>query len=259
MSDLFNSTTNGAMGIISLGLTIAQGLFRIAEGIGSAGREVRGYAQEISTFAKLLKYIKAELDSSTNVSINIQSLINDVVDICNRVLTPFDRLHKLLSPLLDQFCTCPNKLRQLGLRLQWMFKTKAKLLFYRETLKEQHRILDTILEIIILQRTRRDCNIHHVGYVFIRQVFIVQLHSRISEIDSEEPPPLTLATARDSQPLLDEAIYTPFLLEGTSPGTADEPDRDVEHDTRLSQTRQYITRLQRVSQRARPPSASTVV
>lgn len=216
MSDLFNST-NGAMGIISLGLTIAQGLFRIADGIGSAGREVRGYAQEINTFSKLLKYIKAELDSSADVSINIQSLINDVVDICDRVLTPFDHLHKLLSPLLDQFCTCPNKLRQLGLRLQWMFKTKAKLLFYRETLKEQHRILDTILEIIILQRMRRDCNLHHVGYVFIRRVFIVQLHSRISEIDSEDSSPATLATARDLQ-LLDGAIYTPLLLEGARAG-----------------------------------------
>ncbi|PTB35960.1 hypothetical protein M441DRAFT_31495 [Trichoderma asperellum CBS 433.97] len=233
MSDLFNST-NGAMGIISLGLTIAQGLFRIADGIGSAGREVRGYAQEINTFSKLLKYIKAELDSSADVSINIQSLINDVVDICDRVLTPFDHLHKLLSPLLDQFCTCPNKLRQLGLRLQWMFKTKAKLLFYRETLKEQHRILDTILEIIILQRMRRDCNLHHVGYVFIRRHEIYNY--------------------------LMELYIRHFFLKEQEPGTKEEPDGDVvEHDTCFSKPRQYITRLQRASQRARSLSASTVV
>ncbi|KAM0259735.1 hypothetical protein ACHAQJ_003169 [Trichoderma viride] len=113
MSDAFSSA-NGAMGIISLGLTIAQGLFQIADGIGSAGQEVRGYGEEINTFAKLLKHVRTELESSNDVSVDIQSLINDVVDICDRVLQPFNGLQKMLNPLLDHFRSSPNKLKQLG-------------------------------------------------------------------------------------------------------------------------------------------------
>lgn len=153
MSDAFR-IASGAAGIVSLGLTIAQGLFQIAEGIGSAGVEVRGYAEEINTFAKLLNHVRNELESSNDVSADIQSLVNDVVDICGRVLQPLDGLQKTLKPLLDHFGSSPSKIRQLGLRLQWVFSKKDKVLFYRAALKEQHRILDTILEVIILQRTR---------------------------------------------------------------------------------------------------------
>lgn len=148
------SIASGAAGIISLGLTITQGLFQIADSIGSAGQEVRIYAEDINAFSKLLKRVKIELDSSTDVSVDIQSLVNDVVDICDRLLKALDRLQHTLKPLLGHFRSSPSKFRQLKLRLQWVFRTKAKLLFYRHSLKEQHRILDTILEIMILQTSR---------------------------------------------------------------------------------------------------------
>ncbi|RYP40283.1 hypothetical protein DL767_001826 [Monosporascus sp. MG133] len=119
MSDPF-SIASGAAGIISLGLTIAQGLFQIADGIGSAGQEVRIYAEEINAFSKLLKRVKTELEDSTDVSVDIQSLINDVIDICNRVLKPLDGLQNTLKPLLNHFRSSPSKFRQLGLRLQWV-------------------------------------------------------------------------------------------------------------------------------------------
>jgi hypothetical protein len=171
MSDLFGSA-NGTMGIISLGLTIAHGLFQIADAIGSAGLEVRSYAEEINTFAKLLKHIKTELDSSTDVSVDIRSLVNDVVDICDSVLKPFDGLQKTLKPLLDHVSSRPNMFKQLGVRLQWVFRKKEKLLFYRKALKEQHRILDTILEIIILQRTR-DRSLQNIWYVFLAHGLLI--------------------------------------------------------------------------------------
>jgi cob(I)alamin adenosyltransferase len=91
MSDPF-SVASGAAGIISLGFTIAHGLFQIAGDIGSAGQEIRIYAEEINAFSKLLRCVKTELESSTDVSLDLQSLVKDVTDICDRVLTPLDRL-----------------------------------------------------------------------------------------------------------------------------------------------------------------------
>lgn len=115
---------------------------------------MRTYAEEINTFSKLLKHVKDELEMSTDVSADIQSLVNDIVNICGRVLKPLDGLQKTLRPLLKHFSNSPSKIRQLGLRLQWIFRKKDKVLFYRAALKEQHRILDTVLEVMILQRTR---------------------------------------------------------------------------------------------------------
>ena len=153
MSDPF-SVASGAAGIISLGFTIAQGLFQIAGDIGSAGQEIRIYAEEINAFSKLLRCVKTELESSTDVSLDLQSLVKDVTDICDRVLTPLDRLQNTLKPLLVRFKTSPGKIRQLGVRLQWVFTSKDKLLFYREALKGQYQILDTVLDVMILQTTR---------------------------------------------------------------------------------------------------------
>ncbi len=131
MADPF-SIASGAAGIVSMGFSIAHGLFQIAQKIGSAGDEVRVYAEEIDTFSKLLGHIKAEIERSTDISVAIQSLIKDVMDICGRVLVPLDRLQANLKPLLARFSSSTGKFRQLGLRLQWVFREKAKLLFFRE-------------------------------------------------------------------------------------------------------------------------------
>ncbi|KAM6511253.1 hypothetical protein FALCPG4_016255 [Fusarium falciforme] len=91
MPDPF-SIASGAAGIISLGFTTPQGLFQVADAIGSAGQEVRVYAEEMNAFSKLLNRVKGELPNSTDVSIDLQSLVKDVIDVCGRVLTPLDRL-----------------------------------------------------------------------------------------------------------------------------------------------------------------------
>jgi hypothetical protein len=74
----------------------------------------------------------------------------DVMDICDRVLLPLNRLQGTLQPLLVRFRQGSGELRQFGLRVQWCFSRKDKLLCYREALKAQHRVLDTILELMIL-------------------------------------------------------------------------------------------------------------
>ena len=144
----------GVIGIAATGFAVAQGLYQIADGIGSAGQEVRIYADEVDAFSKLLKMVRAELLRPSGVSLDEQSLVKDVMDICDRVLQPLNRLQSTLKPLLVRFRNSSGKLRQFGLRVQWFFSSKDKLLFYREALKAQHRILDTTLELMILQANR---------------------------------------------------------------------------------------------------------
>ena len=156
MADPF-SVASGTVGIISLGLTVAQGLFRIADGIGSAGEEVRSHAEEINAFSRLLCQVKTELERSITISPDIQSVINDVLGICKRVLKPLNGLQSTLQPLLEHFKSSPRKLLQLGLRIRWLFHVKGKVLFYWNVVKEQHRLLDTILAIVTLHSTRARC------------------------------------------------------------------------------------------------------
>lgn len=145
------SVAASIIGITATGFTVAQSLYQIADGIGSAGLEVRVYADEIDAFSKLLKAVRAELLRPSSISLNEQSLVKDVIDICNRVLAPLSRLQDTLKPLLVRFRNSSRKLSQFGLRVQWIFAKKSKLLFYREALRGQHRILDTTLGLIILQ------------------------------------------------------------------------------------------------------------
>ncbi|KAH8170186.1 hypothetical protein LIA77_10730 [Sarocladium implicatum] len=148
------SAASGTVGIISLGLTVAQGLFQIANGIGSAGQEVRRYAQEIDTFSKLLSTVQIELDKSKLPSDDIRDSFDEILHLCERALIPLNNLQKTLKPLLDHYKSSKNKLRQLGLRIKWFFEEKEKLLFYISTLGEEHRALNTLLEILNHRQTR---------------------------------------------------------------------------------------------------------
>jgi hypothetical protein len=118
-------------GIAATGFAVANGLYTIADGIGSAGQEVRIYGDEVGAFSKLLIRGRSELLQPAHTSSEDTSLIKDVLDICDRILAPLERLQKTLSPLLVRFRESPGKLRQVGIRIHWIFSRKAKLLFYR--------------------------------------------------------------------------------------------------------------------------------
>ncbi|KAF2183328.1 hypothetical protein K469DRAFT_710852 [Zopfia rhizophila CBS 207.26] len=149
------SVTACILTLATTGFVVAKGLYQLANGIGSAGEEVRAYAEEIDSFSKLLQRIKAELQEGSNgASQYEQNLLLDIVGVCERVLGPLHRIQKILNPLLERFRDSPRKLRQFRLRVQWTFSSRAKLLFYRKALKGQHRLLDTMLELVILQATK---------------------------------------------------------------------------------------------------------
>ncbi|KAB8239574.1 nucleoside phosphorylase domain-containing protein [Aspergillus alliaceus] len=148
------SITASIIGIATLGFQIAKGLYKIADGIGSAGEEVRLYAGEINEFSKLLNHIRAQILATPDIPFSSRSLIKDVIDICDKVLQPFHCLQKTLESFFTRFKQSPNKLKKFGLGVGWVFCYKKKLLFYLDTLRNQHRILNTALDLANLQTTK---------------------------------------------------------------------------------------------------------
>lgn len=139
--------------IANVGFNVAKGLHSIADDIGSAGREVRAYADEISGFSKLLDRVRTEVLHTPGMDQDEHSMLKDVLDICDRVLKPFSQLQDMLKPLLVHYGTSPGKLKQLGLRIYYIFSCRRELLFYRDLVKAQHRMLDTIMTAIMLRLT----------------------------------------------------------------------------------------------------------
>lgn len=141
--------------LISTGVKVAQGLYKLADGIGSAGQEVRVYADEIDNFSKLLQRVKSEIERAPSAIPNEQeNLLRDIFGICERVLMPLKGLQNALNHLTVKWKESPGKWKQFGMRVQWLFHKKDKLLFYRAALRGQHRLLDTALLLMTLQTTR---------------------------------------------------------------------------------------------------------
>jgi hypothetical protein len=142
------------VGIVTLGFQLARGLYQIVDCIGSAGKEVRLNAEEINQFSELLNHIRAQMLAAPEIPLNSRSLIKDVVDICDKILQPFHRLQNTLDSFIIRFKQSPRKLKQFGFRVKWIFCEKKKLLFYLDALRNQHRILNTALNLANLQTTK---------------------------------------------------------------------------------------------------------
>jgi hypothetical protein len=132
-------------GVVTAGFKVAQGLYQIADGIGTAGVEVRVYAKEISAFSKVLHLIKEKVLRPARGTVDELVLVKDITDICQEVLAPLTRIHDTLKPLLERYRDSKRKVEQLGKRIHWYFSQKQKLLFYREALRGHQQNLDSVL------------------------------------------------------------------------------------------------------------------
>jgi hypothetical protein len=153
MSDPF-SITASVLGVATVSFQVAQGLYNLADAIGSAGEEVRMVAQQVTSFSGLLTSIKTEMSRPNDVSFVEKSLVMDIVHCCEDVIRPLQRLQDTLKPLLRHYRTGSTKLRHFGLRVQYVFKCKPKLAYYLELLRHQTVTLNAVLGIINLQANR---------------------------------------------------------------------------------------------------------
>lgn len=149
------SVAGSITGVVALGFQVAKGLYKLADGIGSAGKEVRAYANEVDSFSKLFRHVRQHvLEHTEGRKHETDSLIMDILSVCDRVLEPLQQIQRRLNPLMVKFRNSPSRLQSFNLRLQWMFSSKDKLLWLRGVLAVQHRLLDTTLEMMILHSTK---------------------------------------------------------------------------------------------------------
>lgn len=145
------SVTASVIAVPQLGCAVAKGLYQIADEIGMAGLEVRLHAQEVDGFSKLLMRMQHTIDdldwrTRRHEAAEIESHIGEVLTICQKTLQPMkDEIDHSLQPLLVRFRDSPIKLIQVALRIRWCFVSKGKIMFWRQFLQAQHRLLDTTL------------------------------------------------------------------------------------------------------------------
>ncbi|KAL1591703.1 hypothetical protein SLS60_011702 [Paraconiothyrium brasiliense] len=140
------SVSASVLTVVGSGFAIAKELYQIADGIGSAGAQVRIYADEIRLFSELLGHTRDELrNNSQRPRPRAEHLIMDILHVFESVLEPPKQLQATLNPLLLRFRSSPTRLLQIALRVRWLFSAKDKLLWYRESLKVLNGILNTTL------------------------------------------------------------------------------------------------------------------
>ena len=144
----------GVAGIASAGMLVAKGLIQLADGIGSAGKEVRMCASDTALFSQMLENLADAPKLPSAASRATQSTTEDLIDVCERILYPFQRLTERLTPLLEKYRESEHQLRQIGLRIQWYFRHKSKVTFYQQALAQLKATLTCLLASMNLQEAR---------------------------------------------------------------------------------------------------------
>ena len=142
------------IGIAAAGMQVAKGLIEIAERIGSAGEEVRLCASDTALFSQMVGSLADALKMPTAASRPTQSTTEDLVDVCEMILEPFQRLIARLIPLLEKYHESELQIRRIGLRIQWYFRHKSKVTFYQQALQQIKPTLTCHLASMNLQEAR---------------------------------------------------------------------------------------------------------
>lgn len=146
------SIAASVIAVVTLAGTVSKSLHDIASSIGSAAIEIRQYADEIESFSRLLQNIRRELGKrGRKRKGQTKELVESLVDICQKVLEPFNSMQRLLKPYIKRFRHSKSTLDQFFQRMQWWFHSKGKFLFYYESLKAYRALLAPTISILALQ------------------------------------------------------------------------------------------------------------
>jgi len=123
------------LGLAQTAWTVAKGLHDLADEVGSAGEAVRIFASDFWLFVETVKTLRTFLDDLPPVSRRTQSTTEELLEVAmEQVVEPFQELLVELEPLLVRWRDSPRRMKQLGLRIQWAFSCKSKVLFYHAAL-----------------------------------------------------------------------------------------------------------------------------
>ncbi len=122
------------IGLAGAGAKLALGLYNISDTIGSAGREVRTVATEISLFSQSLTALSKNLQRKIAETTKIYEIVLSLQQSCQSLL---DELHTILEDLLPyslmRSASCKQPLRT-RMKIKWVFQ-KPRVLFLRGSLE----------------------------------------------------------------------------------------------------------------------------
>lgn len=122
--------------IISLagvGAKLGIQLYAIADGVGSAGREARLIAAEVSVFSHSLTALSKSLRRPTSESSRLQEIAESLLVSCNAVLDQLSEIVCELAPLRPGSGSSRRTVANLLARLKWMLQ-KPKVVFIRDSI-----------------------------------------------------------------------------------------------------------------------------
>lgn len=152
MADVI-SVVGGIAGLITIGIQTAQTLFGVADGIGSAGREVRDLAQQVFTLTEVLNGLRVKIEQQKSTGDLMVAAIRGAIKPCTQFLKAFSKMLEPLEPLLDRYRHSRGKLEQVGLRVQWYIRTRSKVKASREMLDRHLNCLNLALATMSIQDT----------------------------------------------------------------------------------------------------------
>ncbi|KAI1091000.1 hypothetical protein F5B19DRAFT_291467 [Rostrohypoxylon terebratum] len=157
-------------GLFSLGIQITTALYAVADGIGSAGEEVRSVARDVDTAMQVMKTIQGVLDKQPHINDEISGIIKRIMDICHQIFKIYDVLQKSLVPLMGRYQDSERKLEQFGLRLEWYFRSKDKITSCRQSLQQQIAMLTPILTLLSIDRSETAHNNYYVQNIQVKYI-----------------------------------------------------------------------------------------
>ncbi|OQV08628.1 hypothetical protein CLAIMM_12869 [Cladophialophora immunda] len=155
------------LGLAQVGWTVAKGLHDLGEEVGSAGEAVRIFANDFHLFVETVQTLGDLFESSPPVSRRAQSTTEELLDVAmEQVVAPFEKMLVELEPLLVKWRDSPSRMMQLGVRLQWAFAYKKRVLFYHSALNA----LKGNVSLLLQAMTLRGHNPPHVQFILCQSI-----------------------------------------------------------------------------------------
>ncbi|KAL9110200.1 MAG: hypothetical protein Q9227_005261 [Pyrenula ochraceoflavens] len=153
--------------LAQIGWVVAKGLYNLADEVGSAGEAVRVFANDFRLFVETIKTLGDLFEGSPPASMRIHSTTEELLDVATeQVVKPFQTMLAQLEPLLLKWRDSPRRMIQLGLRLQWAFRYKRKVLFYHSALNA----LKGNASLLLQAMTLREQNTPHVRFILCTSI-----------------------------------------------------------------------------------------
>lgn len=139
--------------VLTLTKKVVSGLRTLANGMGTAGLEVQSYSSEINDFAVLLERTQKTVQQATSASLTDHDLLKDLLEVCERVMDPLNLMQRRLNRYDTSFRQQQNrrKIRHFHTTVKWLFSTKQKIMYLRSVVQGQHRLLDTLLQLMVFR------------------------------------------------------------------------------------------------------------